>query len=68
MSEVLFLSEHITLGQKVRILRISKRWTQDDLALEAGVTQAQVSAVERDLKVWGKAKEKILAAVGLGNA
>lgn len=65
ISEVFFFNEALTLGQKVRIARIARRWTQDDLAFEAGVTQANVSGLERDLRVFPSAKERILRALRL---
>jgi transcriptional regulator with XRE-family HTH domain len=65
LTEVLLFEHPLTLGQKVRILRISRRWTQNDLAHEADVPQYQVSALERDLKVYPKAKRRILAILGL---
>lgn len=65
ISEVFIFSELLTLGQKVRIARIARRWTQDDLAYEAQVTQANVSAVERDLRVYPAARQRILSILGL---
>lgn len=65
MTEVFLFKEPLTLGQKVRITRIAKRWTQVDLAYEAGVKQVNVSALERDLKVYPMAKERILRVLCL---
>ncbi len=65
ISEVLFFSEQLTQGQKVRISRIAKRWTQCDLAYEADVTQGIVSAMERDMHVHPSARKRILIALGL---
>lgn len=65
ISEIFIFDNALTLGQKVRIARIARRWTQDDLAYEAGVSQANVSAVERDLRVYPLAKERILRVLGL---
>lgn len=67
-SEVFYLSEPLSLGQKVRIARIARRWTQDDLSYEAQVTQANVSALERDLRVHPAAEERILEVLGLQSA
>jgi transcriptional regulator with XRE-family HTH domain len=64
-SEAFLFSEPLTLGQKVRIIRIARRWTQDDLAYQAGVQQTYVSALERDLRVYPLAKERILTALDL---
>ncbi len=65
MPEVFVFDGLLTLGQKVRIARITRRWTQDDLAYEALVTQGVVSALERDLKIYPAAKQRILAVLGL---
>lgn len=56
---------HLTLGQRVRISRVARRWRQEDLADEACVTQAQVSALERDLPLYPEAKRRILVSLGL---
>jgi transcriptional regulator with XRE-family HTH domain len=55
----------LTLGQKVRISRIARRWTQHDLAYESRVQQGNVSALERDLVVYPSAKARILSVLGL---
>ena len=68
ISEVFLFNEPLTPGQKVRIARIAKRWTQDDLAYEAQATQANVSALERDLQVYPAAKQRILKVLELGSA
>ena len=60
ISEIFLFKEPLTLGQKVRIARIARRWTQEDLAYEAQVTQANVSALERDIRVYPAAKQRIL--------
>lgn len=65
MTEVFVFDRPLTLGQKVRIIRIAKRWTQDDLADEASVTQGAVSALERDLTIYPAAKQRVLEVLGL---
>ncbi len=65
MTEIFLFDRTLTLGQKVRIGRIARRWTQDDLAYEAQVTQGAVSALERDLTLYPAAKHRILKALGL---
>ena len=65
MVEVLFFSESLSLGQKVRITRVAKRWTQSDLAYEADVPQGCVSALERDLRIYPAGKKRILKVLGL---
>lgn len=67
MAEVFLFDEQLTLGQKVRISRIAKRWTQEDLAYEAQVPQGCVSALERDLKVYPAAKQRILQILGIAD-
>ncbi|MBA7662384.1 hypothetical protein ES703_70413 [subsurface metagenome] len=67
MTEVFLFDRLLTLGQKVRISRIARRWTQDDLAYEAGISQGIVSSLERDLKVHPAARKRILTALGLLN-
>jgi transcriptional regulator with XRE-family HTH domain len=65
MTEIFLFDEVLTLGQRIRITRIAKRWTQGDLACEASVPQGCVSALERDLKVYPAAKQKILQVLRL---
>ena len=68
ISEVLFFNEALTLGQKIRIARIARRWTQDDLAFEAKVTQANVSALERDIRTHPGAKTRVLNTLEIQSA
>ncbi len=68
ISEVFIFNEPLTLGQKVRIARIARRWTQDDLAYEANVTQANVSALERDIRVHPAARQRILKVLEIQSA
>ena len=56
-----------TLGDKVRITRLSKRYSQHVLALIAHVTQDAVSKVERNLPIPEETKQKILKALDLLN-
>lgn len=65
MTEVFIFDRPLTLGQKIRISRIARRWTQDDLAFEAGVSQGVISALERDLPVYPAAKRQVLEVLGL---
>ncbi|HEU4571923.1 MAG TPA: helix-turn-helix transcriptional regulator, partial [Candidatus Limnocylindrales bacterium] len=37
------------LGSDLRLLRVRRRWRQEDLAARAGCSQAQISRVERGL-------------------
>lgn len=65
MGEFFIVNEQLSLGQQVRILRIARHWTQDNLASKSCVTQGQVSALERDLPVYPSAKNRILKILGL---
>ncbi len=65
MTEVFLFDSNLTIGQKVRIFRVARRWTQEDLAFEAGVPQGIVSAMERDLPLYPSAKQAILQTCGL---
>ena len=54
-----------SLGTTVRIERIKRRWRQQDLALAAKVSQADVSQLERDRKVIPSRRLRILDALGI---
>ena len=62
---ITFNNGHLSSGAKVPILRISRCWTQADLAYEAKIPQYQISALERNLKVYPAAKRRILAVLEL---
>ena len=47
MTSELFIASNISRSLLVRLERISRGWRQLDLAEKAGVTQAEVSALER---------------------
>jgi transcriptional regulator with XRE-family HTH domain len=53
METINFVSSMPSLGMVIRIARIARRWEQDDLAYEAGVSQQTVSSVERDVLFGG---------------
>lgn len=61
MTEVFHINLPLTLGQKARISRIARDLTQYELSALAGTTQAQVSALERDLFVYPAARKRILS-------
>ena len=63
-TEVLFL-EGITLGQRVRIMRLLRRERQVDLARRAFVTQAEVSELERDVPITPAARARVLSTLGI---
>ena len=66
-NELLFLDTPLSLGQKVRVMRVTRLLTQVQLAELASVTQTEVSALERNQPVRPNAKHKILKALGLEN-
>ena len=51
MATELFIAFNVTFGKLVRLERVRRGWRQADLAEKAGVTQAEVSALERGLYV-----------------
>ncbi len=57
--------EGVSLGQRVRVERVLRRWRQSDLADLAEVPQYRVSALERDAPVYPAARKRILAALDL---
>ncbi len=57
--------DNLTLGQRVRVVRVAKRWRQADLAAVAGVEQHEVSRLELDRRVRPNAIREILAALKL---
>ena len=38
-----------TIGERIRILREEREWTQERLAAESGVPQATISNIEREI-------------------
>lgn len=55
------------LGLNVKLARVALRWTQEDLALDAGMTRANISKLERGL-LNPSAKTIIRLAAALGTA
>jgi len=55
----------LPLGDQVRLHRVAHHWRQADLADIAGVSQAQVSDLERSEYVPFSIRRKILRALGL---
>jgi transcriptional regulator with XRE-family HTH domain len=62
---LLFLDTDLTLGQRVRLSRIAKRWRQVDLAAIAGVEQHEVSQIELDRRLRPNAVKAICSALAL---
>jgi len=65
MSDICYFPFTLTLGAKVRLSRVARRWRQIDLANEALVTQADVSALERGKYVCPLVEKRILESLGL---
>ena len=63
--EAIHFTSKLTLGTKARIVRIARKWRQTDLATIASVSQANVSAFERDLPLCPSEEKRILEALGL---
>lgn len=54
------------LGMRIKYLRGQKRWSQEDLALEAGINKNYLSDLERGTRnPTVKALEKIANALGI---
>ena len=54
------------LGMRIRYLRMQKKWSQEDLALEAGVNKNYLSDLERgERNPTVKILEKIAKAFGI---
>ena len=63
--ELFVLDTDLTLGQRVRIMRIARRWRQVDLAAIAGVEQHEVSQLELDRRLRPNAVKAICQALDL---
>lgn len=40
--------EDTEMKNRIRVLRAEKRWTQEDLALEVGVSRQTINAIEKE--------------------
>ena len=60
MAKIFQLCLPLSLGRKVRIIRTAYGLSQQELGSLTNTTQAQVSALERNLFVYPKAKYRIL--------
>ena len=65
MTNEFFIATNVSSGMLVRLERIRRRWRQVDLAERVGVTQAEVSALERGLYIIPAAHRRILEALDL---
>lgn len=65
MTNVLEFARPLSIGQKVRLLRIACGWRQCDLAHHAAITPAAVSALERDIDHNPRVVERVQAVLGM---
>ena len=62
---VLTIDRPLSLGEKIRLLRLSRNWRQFDLAFHSAVTTYAVSLIERDLEYPREALRRIAEALGV---
>jgi transcriptional regulator with XRE-family HTH domain len=62
-----FIATNVSLALMVRLERIRRGWRQVDLAEKAGITQAEVSSLERALYVIPAARRRVLIVLDLLN-
>jgi transcriptional regulator with XRE-family HTH domain len=65
MANELFIATNVAPGMLIRLSRVHRGWRQKDLAEKAGVTQAEVSALERGLYVIPSVRRRVLVALDL---
>ena len=65
MAAEFFVCTNLTQGMLVRLSRTRRSWRQIDLAEIAGVTQAEVSALERGRYVIPGVRRRIYQALDL---
>lgn len=65
MATELFVATNLTSGMLVRLERTRKGLRQADIARIAGVTQAEVSALERDRYVIPVVRKRVYQALDL---
>lgn len=65
MANEFFIATNVSTGMLVRLTRVRRGWRQKDLANRAGVTQTEVSAMERGIYTIPGARRRILAALDL---
>lgn len=65
MTNEFFIATNVSPSLLIRLERIRRGWRQVDLAERAGITQTEVSALERGLYIIPSARQRILAVLGL---
>ena len=64
-SSFFVLADHLPLGTQIRLVRVKSGMRQVDVALLAGVTQAEVSALECGKGVRWSVEQRITRVFGL---
>jgi len=62
---VLIIDHPLTLGQKVRLLRVARDWRQFDLCYHSAVTPYALSLIERDIDYPNEALQRIADTLGV---
>lgn len=65
MTDEFFVATNVSPAMMIRLERIRRGLRQVDLAERAGVTQTEVSALERGLYIIPSARRRILTVLGL---
>ena len=65
MTTEFFYAAGISPGLLIRLERVRRGWRQCDLAQKAGVTQAEVSSLERNLYIVPIVRQRIFHALEL---
>ena len=65
MTSILEFEHPLSIGRKVRLLRIALGWRQCDLAHHAAITPAAVSALERDIDHNPRVLERVQGVLGM---
>jgi transcriptional regulator with XRE-family HTH domain len=67
MTDEFFIATSVSPAMMIRLERIRRGLRQIDLAKKAGVTQTEVSALERGLYIIPAARSRILKALDLNS-
>lgn len=65
MTNEFFIATNVSPAMMIHLERIRRGWRQIDLAETAGVTQAEVYALERGLYIIPAARRRVLEALDL---
>ena len=65
MVSVISFDRELTMGEKVRFVRLSKRWRQIDVAAIVRCSPSDVSCLERDTIIPPGVRRRILDALGI---